>query len=679
MRSIGIDPGDQAVKVVEVDGSYKKTRLLRVHVAPAGSPTIDGGTRVEAVATAARTALDGGMRGAVTLGHPCREAVLRTIELPFKGADAIRKVIKAEIEGEIQSQSVDDMVVDFHEIGEGNEGGTRILVASVPKPALRAQLAALSANAIEPEHIDLDTMALWRAAHWAGAFAAPDDEDDDDKASLAAGKRVTAVVDIGARSVRVLLVEGEHLVEMRALRLGDGVVAEELARRLGIDATTARDAAYRSQRTGADQTIEVAAALPATGSETEKAAAEAPAADRPAADRPAAMRTVVVRRAEVDTAHAAWLQRLARELTRFLTASGRAGQLVRVVVTGGANRSEGTREMLAAVFGVEVVELDLLSRLQHDLSPEEVEEHGSRLATALGLALGRLGGPEGFELRQEDLLLTRGFERVKFPLAIACMVALLALFVTWNKKSMELRNLEYQLGSTYLGNPDAKAGTVFFGMLNSTLSTRWFENPAHFRLEAKGKDYTWKDLTAELREIPVHKRLTVVHDKLKQVVDQKQKESGIYEDVSLESGLAVLVRWAEMLRTHESQLGRFLVTSVNLNMAPRTRRLEFTIAFRDDFREKDGILKRAIEAELQRADSPFEAPERTEDRKDELLFSDTNQSGVSGAYYKVVMHVKDSFPPFGPSGGAPVGAASVPLETVPTPARDLLAATGGGR
>ena len=62
MRSIGIDPGDQAVKVVELDGSYKRTRLLRVHVVPCGAPAPDGGTRSDVVAAAAREAVDKGMR-----------------------------------------------------------------------------------------------------------------------------------------------------------------------------------------------------------------------------------------------------------------------------------------------------------------------------------------------------------------------------------------------------------------------------------------------------------------------------------------------------------------------------------------------------------------------------------------------------------------------------------------
>ena len=103
--------------------------------------------------------------------------------------------------------------MDFHEIGEGATGGTRVLIASVPKIGLRNQLNSLDAQGIDPETVDLDTMALWRAADWAGVFEGAGEEGD------GAAAPVHVVVDLGARAVRVLLAEGEQLVDMRALRM----------------------------------------------------------------------------------------------------------------------------------------------------------------------------------------------------------------------------------------------------------------------------------------------------------------------------------------------------------------------------------------------------------------------------------------------------------------------------
>lgn len=644
MRSIGIDPGDLAVKVVELDGSYRRARLLRVHVGSAGAPTADQVARCATVAAIAKAAIAEGMKGEIALGHPCREAVLRTLELPFQGHDVIRKVVKAEIEGEIQSQAIDDMVVDFLELGASASGGTRVMVASVPKAGLRMQLAELASAGVEPEDVDLDTMALWRAAHFAGAFAPAEGEATD-------VPRITAVVDVGSRSVKVLLVEGEKLVEMRALRIGESAVADEVARKHRLDPVAARAAVHQCLLAGGDVTIDAAQAAAPAVAEGEAAASGEPT------------RTVTVDHGEIEAAQAAWLQRLARELTRYLTASGRADGLRAVYVTGGAAGLPGTSTMLAAVFGVAPQPLDVLGKLQHELSPEQAADLGPRIATAIGLALGRLGGPEGFQLRQEDLVLTRGFERAKFPLAIASMLGLLALFVQWNSQQVELGNLELRLGSTYQDPKDPKK-VSFYGMLNSVFRSGWFEKPDHFRVEQqKGKDYTSKDLMAELAAMPVQDRVRFVRDKLKLVAEQKQKQSGIYEDVSVESGLAVLVRWAEIMKELEPTLGRFLVTKIDLSMTAPNRRLMFVIAFRgDDFRSRHAALKSALEAELTKDDSPFEKSDPRKGGENEKVdqFKDAAESGVAGAYYTITLEVKDAFQAFGASRSAAatsVGAA----------------------
>ena len=122
--------------------------------------------------------------------------------------------------------------------------------------------------------------------------------------------------------------------------------------------------------------------------------------------------------------------------------------------------------------------------------------------------------------------------------------------------------------------------------------------------------------------------------------------------MSLESGLAVLVRWSEMMRLGEPELGRFLVTKIDLSMKAPSRTLEFTVAFRgDDFRNRRSALQRILDAELDRADSPFERPKRPDEGKSEEMFRDSKESGVTGAYYRVVLHVKDTFRPFGPVAG----------------------------
>lgn len=641
-RAVGIDAGDFAVKAVELDGSYRKTRLVRCHVEPV-PPATDGEDTAGLLAAAIqRTLTDGKLRGEVMLGHPCREAVLRTIEVPFANADAIRKVIKAEVEGAIHSHAVDDMVVDFHVLGQGAEG-TRVLVAAVPKPSLRPLLEALQAEGIEPEHVDLDTMALYRVADWCGTFqAATDDDQAAALPALATTKTRTAVVDLGARSTRILLVEDGRLVDMRTLRLGDASVAEAVARAQSLSLDDARAAVQVCLATGEDHEFEVGTALPAP-------AAAATDEERPAAAAPE-LRRVLVTREAVDAEQAAFLQRLARELVRFLTASGDAAAIGALWITGSASRMNGMHAMLAEVFGVEPRELEVLGRLQHSFSDEEAAALAPQLATAIGLALARLGGPEGFDFRQEELAFTRGFDRLKFPLAITCMVALFTAVVYAVKLNNQLKNLEYRLGLTFTGDKADPKKPQFWGMLNAVLGSGWFTEERYFQLQEGGKEYGNRQLLQDLVALPVPDRLRFVRDKLARVLDKKEQESGIYEDVTLESGLAVLLRFCDVVEQGKAGIGKMLLCNLTLDMKAEGsgeksgRSLAIDFAFRGEgFRERHAALKAVLEADCKRADSPFL---QVEERVSEKLFSDEAETKVSGGYYQLIVVIKDSFAPF---------------------------------
>lgn len=675
VRSIGIDPGDRMVNVVELDGSYRKTRLLNVSTATIGLG--DDPMRPDIIADAVREALDGGrtgngMKGEMTLGYPCREAVMRTIELPFKGVDAIKKVVKSEIEGEIFTHSVDDMVVDFHEIGALAAGGTKIMVAAVPKIGIRNQLASLSTQKIDPERVDLDTMALWRVADWTGAF-----EDDDDDDAGAEQKPVHVVIDLGDRSVKVILTEGAQLIETRVLRLGDATVAEQIARAHGLSLEQARTAIGDALRTGSDVRMDVEDVLVedvlAEGSEIaplQTADEAVEPATGSSEELPATTSTHVIAFSDVDAAHTKFLQRLARELTRFLAATGLAVRIRSVWMTGEASQRPGISEMLEAVFGVAPQALDVLSNLSHDLDDDEVEALSPSLAVAVGHALGRMGGPEGFELRQEDLSLTGGFDRIKFPLAIACMVGLLTLFVFANQKSMRLKTLELELGQRHHDPKNPKAVT-FHGQLNTLFQGKWFQDKNYFA-EKKGKriTYAFADLVEELTEAPVHRRVRIIRDRLSKVAKAKQKESGVYEDISLESGLAVLVRWAEVMKSIEPELGRYLVPSLDLDM--KTGKLVFTAAFRgDDFRTRKSAVESAFKRDWGKPDSPFMEPKQKSATAPETPFRDIATKGVAGAYFTFTIPIRESFAPFGPSSRL---GALIREDKLAQPVRDYLAA-----
>ena len=372
----------------------------------------------------------------------------------------------------------------------------------------------------------------------------------------------------------------------------------------------------------------------------------------PMREAAAAATSSVVTYNEVEAAHTKYLQRLARELTRFLTASGMAARVRSVWMSGCASRGQGVAEMLEAVFGMAPQEIDVLSHLAHDLDEDDAAERSPSMAIAVGLALGRLGGPEGFELRQEDLAQSGGFDRIKFPLAIACMVALLAMFVFANQKSMKLKVLELELGQTY-PDPKRPKAAVFHGQLNTVFQGKWFQDKNYFALtNGKTTTYDYDNLTEDVKAAPVSKRLRLVRDKLRLVAAQKQKESGVYEDIALESGLAVMVRWAEVLKSVEPELGRYLVPSIDLDM--KSRKLTFSAAFRgEDFRTRKSIIERAFTLEMGKPDSPFTEPTQGKTKVaftgTDSLFADYGERQIAGAHVTFTLDIKEVFQPFGPS------------------------------
>ena len=643
-RGVGLDAGAHEVKVVELDGSYRKPRLSKVSI-----DRVTGGGSARHEAEAALHALkDQHIRlDSMSLGYPCREAVLRSLRIPFVGDDAIRKVIKFEAESSIHSHSVDDMVVDFLTFERG-DGESSVLVAAVPKKPLGALLDALEREGIEPERVDLDTMALYRAAEWAGCFGeeaaakAAESSDvgvvEDTVPSLARtdGRKARVVIDVGARSTRVLAVIDGKLVDMRALRIGVDSIAEAVAAEYKLELDAARDAA----RNALERHEDVGFVL--DEEEVDEAVPEEGAAESDAA-LPAAANFVTFEFVEAARAH--FLQKLGRELLRFLTALPRITAVERVFITGGAAQLPGVREVIGESLGTETEDLDVLSGLSHDLSPEEVERVGRSIAVAVGLALGMMGAPGGFDLRREDLAYKRRFDRVKFPLAIVAMLAVFLPFIYGLRVRSQVIELEKQYGKLHSvtdavgprGGQSSISGN-FFGFVS-----RFMSNRQDYLLTRYLSPKEFETLTRDIIERPTFQRLPRIREVLDQKLKQKQAETSIYEDLQLPSGVLVLSKFSEVLKSIETELGEFLVTDVDLSI-PATKNskyLQVRFAFRgEDYRTRFERLRDALEASFASSDSPFIDFKTAVGVTGEQVFTDPE---IPGMYAALRMQIKDEF------------------------------------
>lgn len=668
-KYVGIDLGEYEVKIVELDGSYKRPRLLGVHAArvlraPDGKDVL-GATQAK---TTVRAFADAGVsKENVCLGFPVREAVLRSITVPFQGAEQIKKVIKFEVEGAIHSHQVDDMVVDFWPLAE-RKGETDVNVVAVPKAPLRTVLQTMEKGGLEPEKVDLDVMALYRAAVWCGAVGesgvlqkqAVKDKAAHDKAvrtaeaaggdaPLAAGKvekmPVRLIVDVGARATRVLITRDGLLVDLRAMRSGADAIADEVAVQAGVPLDVARTAVEECLRSGDDYVVVVESADAIAGKGGKVAE---PVAEEPEAATSGAVATAAepIPYKLVLQARDRLLDRLGKEFVRFLASVRNLGPIEAVFVTGGGSVLPGIDLVIEEAFGKKPEPLDVLAGLSHSLSEEEAKVLGPKIATALGLALKWLGGVPGVEFRQEDLAFTRRFDRIKFPLAIACMVGAFFMLVYLVKLYKDVDMLEGTYGATWVSQQQAKPGTrapapqvQFTGYLGKIVNPgSWFQR----KFEGDG----YAKLVKNLADTPVFRRLPALRRELDEFHKKKQKESGFYSEFAIESGYAVLAKASEVIEQELPKLGRFILSEVDLNIVAQStgRSLLLTFALRSDsistFRQKFDVLEKAFSAACKQDNSPFDKV--TSQGSERPFRGDTDE----GAYMSLKIELKSPIPVF---------------------------------
>src|SRR5690606_18351503 len=385
--------------------------------------------------------------------------------------------------GSIHSHNVDDMVVDFLPLEEqGNQ--TKVLVVAVPKTILRTRLKALEGVGIEPEVVDLDVTALYRTADWLGCFTPPQAADETGERAPDA----TLVIDVGARSSAMLVVVDGKLIDMRTLRTGTDAIVDELAAGLQAPRAAVREAVIAALQTGRDQSL---VPPPEEG--------EAAAADE--GERAPVAVSELLPHASAVGARDRFLERLRRELTRFLASVAQVRKIDAVWYTGGGSQLPGVVDVLRDVFEVEPQLLDVLGRMQHGLDEKEAADVNPRIATAVGLALGMMGGPSRLDFRREDLVFARRFDRIKFPLAVTCMLGVFLLFFLGLQSYTRYRTLKFQYGWVSMSSPDDRRGgrLTFHGYGESFLRKVMTAYGLESRLDRKAYDALSKQL-AEAEE-----------------------------------------------------------------------------------------------------------------------------------------------------------------------------------
>jgi hypothetical protein len=492
-------------------------------------------------------------------------------------------------------------------------------------------------------------MALFRAAEWAGCFgegaaqaaALASEEGETAVAAPASlpigieGRQARIIVDVGARATRVLAVIEDRLVDLRSLRLGVDAIAQQIASRFGLGLDEARDVVRVGLETGRD--VSVAAGPVAQLPEVAPADLEPDVAVEELPPE-----TKVIGHEDILAAREAFFDRLQRELWRFLAGLPRVSGVERLFVTGGGSTVPGVTERLGQLFDCSPQPLDVLSRLGHGLDEQEAAEIGPRIVTAVGLALAMLGGRGGFDFRQEEFAYRRHFDRVKFPLAIACMLAVFLPFIYGIRQKNQLDQLAQRYGELYEaadgGGAQGRRGAsgvraTYWGYVGMLMN----EGEPQNVIRPLGSE-KFAELNRGLVEQETFQRLPTIRTALEKELQHQQESTGVFEDLQLPSGVYVISYFADVIQRIEGQLGSFLVAEFDLNMQPRQPSLTVKLAMRGaDFRERVALLQDSLRATFGEVTSPF--------REFGLAGSEDVFREGDGAYVTMKIELKEEFEP----------------------------------
>ena len=345
---------------------------------------------------------------------------------------------------------------------------------------------------------------------------------------------------------------------------------------------------------------------------------------------------------QVQQAKARFLKRLRRELLRFSAAQSRVDSIERVFLTGGGSALPGVEAVFADVFAAPIEPLDLLGRLAHDLDDEEAASIGPRLVVAVGLALMQLGGRGGFDFRREEFVYRRRFDRLKFPAAVACMLAILLPVFFAMRKGKELEELGYQYGATYKFEEKSggranqrKVEALYYGLLQPLLSGS--SSRVVKALEPAASDTVLR----QVEQTETFKRLPRLLAALQQQLRKVQSETGVYSNLQLRSGVYVISYFANEIQNAEPMLGKFLVEALELDLEserenrPATLKVTLKI-LGDDYRARESQLRSAFQRRFDDPNCPFSAV--AEDRAE-----DPFTGATAGATIRWSFSIKNTF------------------------------------
>jgi type IV pilus assembly protein PilM len=235
---IGVDVSSSAVKMLELADSGKGMRRVeRYAITPLPKDAVQEGaiTKMEIVEAAVREAwklLDTKTRD-VAMALPSSSVITKRIMLPGNATDAeIETQVNAEA-NQVASFPLGDVSLDYQILGPNakNPAENDALLVLARRERVEERVALAEAAGLKTVIMDVDAFATL-TAYEQMAFQLPEQGNG----------QIIAIVDIGANSTHVNVLNDNQTVYQREHALGGNTLTSEISRRFDLPAEEAEDA-----------------------------------------------------------------------------------------------------------------------------------------------------------------------------------------------------------------------------------------------------------------------------------------------------------------------------------------------------------------------------------------------------------------------------------------------------
>ena len=401
-----------------------------------------------------------------------KDCIMREISVPFTREEQIRKTVFFEAENYFTGFDLENTVLNHIKIGEEGDSSS-LIVSALNNEEIESHLDLLKEGTVDPVVVDLDTCALFNAYRASAVF-------DEEKTAL--------VVDMGATSTKIVLVEGGELKKMRSCRLETGVSAaarrllassevEEETSENEAESESAEGSAVDARLTELEKSLDIfedeetspRGSMDELDLSTEDDGAEASTPDAAAEEDDEAppardYQGMFPGEAKEEFNYDDYLARIALEIQRSLAGVTQGSSIEVICLTGGMSTREEACAFFRKEFDTDTVKLDFTGTLELEPKCGPIDSINSQGAVAVGLGMAPFVEDSiGVDYRKGEFRYEHKFERLKTPLIAASLLFFLLFlqltfwaFRDWKEENARLagyKRLNRNIYHEFFGEP----------------------------------------------------------------------------------------------------------------------------------------------------------------------------------------------------------------------------------